>query len=180
MPASSMSLSCRLIQPTNPAPMRRCWALCIRPLMCPNPWPPLYSIITHGVAYENATTSLHRQCDLNCLIPYLLGAPLCLSCEKLLCSEEDHWLSMLTFTRCVRDACVPFPHCPSWGATLSELVQYPEMGNQSRKGDAGCQCFMRKFLFLLVHGGLTHSLSQMAVRLSVTMIKLSLITAGEA
>lgn len=157
---------------------------CIRLLMCPKPWPsPLYSIITDGVAYGNATTGLCRDSvSLNCLIPYLLGASLCLSCEKLLCSEEDHRLRLytLTFTRCVRGACATFPCCLCWGAAPSEQVQYPETENESRKNASGCQCFVRKFLFLLVHEGLTHRLSQMAVRLSVTMIKLSLIPAGEA
>lgn len=116
---------------------------------------------------------------LNCWIPYLIGASLCLLYEKLLHSEEDHRLGLyrLSFTRCARDVCVNSPRCPCWGAALSE---YPGTGNQSRKGAAGCQGFMRKFLLLPMHGGLTHSLSQMALRLSVTMIKLSLIPAGEA
>lgn len=118
---------------------------------------------------------------LNCLIPHLLGACLCLSCEKLLCSEEDHRLrlSMLTFTKCVRDAGVAFPavraevqsslsRCSAlkWAIKAGKVLPVPILHEEVSVPP--------------LHGGLTHSLSQMAVGLSVTMIKLSLIPAGEA
>lgn len=89
---------------------------CIRPLTCPNPdyllCIPSLQMEWHMGMPPPAFTEIVWV--LNCLIPYLLGASLRPSCEKLLCSEEDHRLRLytLTFTRCVRDACGTFPCCP--------------------------------------------------------------------
>lgn len=86
---------------------------------------------------------------------------------------------MLTFTKCVRDAGVAFPavraevqsslsRCSAlkWAIKAGKVLPVPILQEEVSVPP--------------LHGGLIHSLSQMAVGLSVAMIKLSLIPAGEA
>lgn len=90
-----------LIKFTNPASAEGAEHLGIWPVMCPSLW--LSSSLFKAllmVWYTGMPPPIFTEAAWasDCLIPYLLGISLRLSCEKLPCSEKDHRLRHYTLT----------------------------------------------------------------------------------
>lgn len=176
-----------LIKFTNPASAEGAERLGIRPVMCPSLW--LSSSLFQAllmVYYMGMPLPIFTETAWvsDCLIPCLLGITLRLSCEKLPCSEKDHRLRHYTLTfseaRERYQHNLPSPFFVLMCSSLCEQARYSVVQIKVRNTLPAVNTSRGSFCSSLPHGGLTRSLSQMAVRLSVTVIRLSLIPAGEA
>lgn len=160
--------------------------LCIWPLMCPNPSPSssifkaLLMVWRTGMP-PPAFTEVVWVSDY--LIPYLLGGSLYLSCEKLLCPEKDHRLTLHgnLYLKYVRDTSMISPGPPCQGTASSVSRRSPLWWEvKARNALPAVSASQGSVCSSPPYEGPARSLSPMAVRLSVTVIRLSLIPAGEA